>query len=92
MTPAVREPARRGRPARLADPADVEFALRALLGPEPHARAAAAARLPDAPTLAQVVEAACGDRGRPARRLALRLLDAYFELDPPVPASGDPAS
>jgi hypothetical protein len=95
VTPAASEPARRARPGRLADRADVEFALRALLGPagrDAAAREAVAARLPEAPTLAELVEAACRHRGPRARRLALRLLDAYFQLDPSVPASGDATS
>ncbi len=95
MTTPARKPARPGRPGRLADPADVEFALRALLGPagqDAAVRDAVAARLSEAPTLAELVEAACRHRGPRARRLALRLLEAYFRLDPPVPASGDSAS
>ncbi len=96
MTPAAREPCCPGGPGRrLADRADVEFALRALLGlagRDPAARAAVAARLPAAPTLAEMVDAVFEHQGFRSRRLALRLLDAYFGLDPPVPASGDARS
>jgi hypothetical protein len=77
------------------DRADVEFALRALLGPsgrDPAARAAVAARLPGAPTLDELVDAVYGRLGPRSRRAALRLIDAYFHLDPPVPASGDAPS
>lgn len=96
MTPAAREPSCPGRPGRrLADRADVEFALRALLGPsgrDAAARAAVAARLPRAPTLDELVDAVYGRLGPRSRRIALRLLEAYFHLDPPVPASGDARS
>lgn len=73
----------------------MEFALRALLGPvvlDAWARAALAARLPARPTLAQVVDAVYRQQAPRSRRLALQLLDAYFHLDPPVPASGDTPS
>ncbi|HEY6106635.1 MAG TPA: hypothetical protein VIV59_11665 [Anaeromyxobacteraceae bacterium] len=96
MTPAAREPSCPGPPCRrLEDRADVEFALRALLGPfgrDAATRAAVAARLPRAPTLDELVDAVYGHLGPRPRRLALRLLDAYFHLDPPVPASGDARS
>lgn len=89
MTP-TREPSRRGRPGRrLAERADVEFALRALLGP---AAPLAAARLPAAPTLTELLEAVCAHLGPRQRRAARRILEAYFRLDPPVPASGDTPS
>lgn len=89
MTPA-REPSRRGRRGhRLAERADVEFALRALLGP---AARDVAVRLPAAPTLPEILDAACGHLAPGERRAALRLLEAYFRLDPPVPASGDTPS
>ncbi len=96
MTPAAREPCCPGSPGRrLADRADVEFALRALLGPsgrDAAVGAAVAARLPGAPTLDQLVDAVYGRLGPRSRRIALRLLEAYFRLDPPVPASGDARS
>jgi len=96
VIPAARQPACTGRPGpRLADPADVEFALLALLGQagrDPAARAAVATRLPADPTLAELVDAVFGHLAPRSRRVALRLLEAYFHLDPPVPSSGDARS
>ncbi len=76
---------------RLTDPADVEFALGALLGSasrDAAFRAALAARLPPAPTVGELVGAIYGNPVRAPARLAHRLMEAYFLLDPPVPASG----
>jgi len=76
----------------LEDPRDLAFALRALLGSQADAPgdcAALASRLPQAPTVAEVVEAVFAERpagaGFPADRdSAVSLLAAYFAIDPPV--------
>jgi hypothetical protein len=84
---------------RLHDPRDVAFALHALLGIA-HPRGAeacreVAARLPDAPTLDELVEVALerrpgGGAGPDERLKARTLLAAYFAIDPPV--DPDPAA
>ncbi len=82
---------RQGDRNRLTDPADVEFALGALLGSasrDAAFRAALAGRLPPAPTVGELVGAIYGSPIRAPARLAHRLMVAYFLLDPPVPASG----
>lgn len=84
---------------RLHDPRDVAFALHALLGiAHPQGTDAcreAAARLPDAPTLDELVEVAFarspgGGAGPDERMKARSLLAAYFAIDPPV--DPDPAA
>lgn len=87
----MRPSARQGDRSRLTDPADVEFALGALLGSasrDAAFRAALAARLPSAPTVGELVGAIYGDPVRAPARLAHRLIEAYFLLDPAIPASG----
>ena len=89
MHPSARGAGRQGDRSRLTDPADVEFALGALLGSASRDavfRVTLAARLPCAPTVGELVGAIYGNPGR--ARLVRRLIEAYFLLDPPVPASG----
>jgi len=77
----------------LADPRDLRFALHALLGTshegDPDRCRAVTARLPSAPTVAELVEVVFAERGPPAgievdRERAASLLAAYFAMDPPV--------
>lgn len=91
MHPPASEGLRRGDPNRLTDPGDVEFALSALLGSagrDAAFRAGLAARLPSAPTVGELVGAIYGNSARAPARLAHRLIETYFLLDPPIPASG----
>jgi hypothetical protein len=80
-------------PARLSDPRDVSFALRALLGnPGPAGPLAIGdleAALPRSPTVDEVVEVVFTCRGSGpedaiARLKARSVLAAYFAWDPPV--------
>ncbi len=92
MIPSARDRCRQGpRDRRLADPSDVELALGALLGPasrDPVLRA----RVPAAPTVSELIAAVYGHPARGPGRLAQRLIEEYFLLDPPVPASGGPSN
>jgi hypothetical protein len=72
----------------LSDPRDVQFALRAVLGPAaaPEALQAARSRLAAEPTVPELVDAALAqvgeERDAEARARACALLVAYFDLDP----------
>lgn len=90
MHPSASDAGRQGDRNRLTDPADVDFALDALLGSagrDAMFRAALAARLPSAPTVAELVGAIYGNPARAPARLAHRLIEAYFLLDPSIPPS-----
>ena len=92
MHPSVEEPGGRRNRNRLTDPADVEFALGALLGPagcDIAFRIALAARLPAEPTVGELVGAIYGSSARAPAQLAHRLIETYFLLDPAIPASGE---
>jgi hypothetical protein len=88
VIPSARERCRQAsRNRRLANPSDVEFALGALLGPASR-DLALRARIPAAPTIAELVAAVYGHAPRGPERLARWLIEEYFLLDPPVPPSG----